>query len=391
MHRKVTSTGSDSWHHLRMHVFLVGGLASPPGSPARDDERARLRDYAGRLGAALAQAGHTLLICSPFPDSFDEATLDGAASVATGKGATHIEIHYLAVPGAAEMVESTKNRFGQLRFSVFQYPGPQGDTLGEGSNSEMVRVAWLLPQIRAMDRAFLTIALGGRSDGPASLLLQLAAARGKVLVPLPILGGAAKQAFDRQQHDLATQWGTDFSHLEDPARLKDVVTKLDTIASGKPPSAVAGSSRALQFFISYPRARPAEADFVEALLRRQSQLDVHIIRDERQFEVGTEIDKQIEEYIRRADVFIAIWSREYACSPWCYDELETALERQAAGLLLWIVLVDDTRMVPKRARNLLHLVGRTRDEIEAKLLAQLGRLLEDRGIKGPLSHARMRR
>jgi hypothetical protein len=240
-------------------------------------------------------------------------------------------------------------------------------------------VAWLLPQIRAMDRAFLTIALGGRADGAASLLLHLAVARHRALLPLPFHGGAAARAFELQHDELAAQWGDDLSLVEGPGNLERVVQKLEEVFAHKGlRSNDTSVNKPLRFFVSYARARAAEADFVEALLRRQTELAVQVIRDDTEFEAGQEIDAQIRAKLFEADVFIGLWCAEYACSPWCADELEIALERAPLGLRLWLLMLDDTRMVPRKARSLQFVSARTRDELESKVLAQLSTLLKAR-------------
>lgn len=77
-----------------------------------------------------------------------------------------------------------------------------------------------------------------------------------------------------------------------------------------------------KIFISYARRRPCEADYIETLLRRRG---VSVFRDESEFGAGKEIPVQIEENIYKSNTFIAVYCAEYACSPWCYDELELAL------------------------------------------------------------------
>ncbi len=120
------------------------------------------------------------------------------------------------------------------------------------------------------------------------------------------------------------------------------------------------------FFISYPRARPGEADHIEALLRCRN---LEVFRDESNFGAGHAIPKQIEEAIYAANVFIAVWCAEYACSPWCFDEFELALNRLDSGKIkLWIICTDGTRIVPTRARNLHYYTVSSRQEIEGRIL-----------------------
>jgi hypothetical protein len=104
-------------------------------------------------------------------------------------------------------------------------------------------------------------------------------------------------------------------------------------------------------------------------LRRRN---LTVFRDERDFGAGRPIPSEITEFIHRADVFVTIWCREYACSPWCFDELVLALERHAAGALtLWLLCVDDTRIVPPGARDLTNYPARNREELERHILTLL--------------------
>lgn len=124
------------------------------------------------------------------------------------------------------------------------------------------------------------------------------------------------------------------------------------------------------FFISYPKARPQEADKIENILRRRN---LKVYRDETEFGAGKNILVEIEKNIRAANVFIATWCKEYACSPWCFDELELALDlSESQSMKVWIFNVDGTRIVPKRARSLLAYPIRNREELEGTLLQLLG-------------------
>lgn len=114
------------------------------------------------------------------------------------------------------------------------------------------------------------------------------------------------------------------------------------------------------------RKRPHEADYIETLLRRRN---ISVFRDESEFGAGEDIPIQIEEHIHRANTFIAVYCTEYACSPWCYDELELALDlREKNQIDIWLICVDDTRIVSKRARNLMFYKTHSREDIEGKIL-----------------------
>src|SRR5262245_30754502 len=50
-------------------------------------------------------------------------------------------------------------------------------------------------------------------------------------------------------------------------------------------------------------------------------------------ELPTAVSIDVVDNIHRVTLFIAIWCREYACSPWCHDELELALDRHKSNAL----------------------------------------------------------
>jgi TIR domain len=136
-------------------------------------------------------------------------------------------------------------------------------------------------------------------------------------------------------------------------------------------------SKPVKFFISYPRSRPWEADFVEMTLRRRN---LSVFRDERDFGPGKSIPREISEKIYESDVFVAIYCTEYACSPWCFDELDLALSWQATGgPELWLLLVDEARIVHPAARELTNYPARSRVELEGQILRLIEGLNQSRG------------
>ena len=121
-----------------------------------------------------------------------------------------------------------------------------------------------------------------------------------------------------------------------------------------------------------PRSRPQEADLIEMILRRRG---LEVLRDEQEFRPGSPLEGEIREYINKCDYFIAIWCAEYACSPWCFDELGLAIDRLAAEKLhLWIMRVDKTEIVPPAARKLLYYKVDGRSELEKRIIELLARL-----------------
>ncbi|NOK33074.1 toll/interleukin-1 receptor domain-containing protein [Corallococcus exercitus] len=238
-------------------------------------------------------------------------------------------------------------------------------------------MAWILSQIAALDSADIVLAIGGKEGGAAELLLQLTTERRRPVLPFTFLGGVAASTFARMRYELFDRLGEGgIEALQDPARVDTCADMAGHLVAGRRRDGLEKPepTRSPVVFISYPRARPAEADFVEMNLRRRN---IEVIRDEHDFGTGYEVPGLISEALHRATLFIALWCSDYACSPWCCDELEMALDRlerasQAPPLMVAVLCLDETRVVPKRARKLLHHPVRSRDE----LLATVLRLME---------------
>lgn len=224
--------------------------------------------------------------------------------------------------------------------------------------------AWLFCQLQALEKCQAIITIGGKPNGAANMLLLLAEAKRKKIIPFSFMGGAAGQSFQRKRYELEDHMGPEYAFLQDENNIRKALELSETIIE---PKAVHNSkSNPPYVFISYPHARPSEADYIETLLRRRN---IQVFRDESDFGAAYKIPEAIENAIYKATVFIAVYSTEYACSPWCYDEFELALDRHGSGKLkLWILCIDDTRMVPKRARSLLNYNVRRREEIEGRIL-----------------------
>jgi hypothetical protein len=346
-----------------MKIFLIGGASVEKDDPSYANQLETLNPSMVDLGRAIAQAGHDLLVCSPFDGSADVTAARGALETigSAGQGSC-VEFHHPdAAPVVAEM-DRFRQEFHSSALKSFLHPMPKDEKGGD-----LFEYGWLLAQTYAMDRSHSVIALGGKIGKAASLLLGLVDARKKPLLPLTYLGGAAAQAFDRRRYILEDRLGSDLSALHDSNHSEEIVELVVKVSSESLQSPSA--SKPPKFFISYSRARPCEADFVETALRRR-QYDV--FRDEKDFAPGAPIPSEIEAAVFAADVFIAIWCNEYACSDWCFDELSLALRRREAGkLTIWLFCLDNTRVVPPGARNLTNYPARSREELERHIMVLL--------------------
>ncbi len=107
------------------------------------------------------------------------------------------------------------------------------------------------------------------------------------------------------------------------------------------------------------------------------QLGLTIVFGEQSLPAGRTIEAAIEDAVLRADLFIVLWSRSFAASRYCYDELSIALERyQSGNLRLWIVNLDGSDIVHPGARSLPQIVARTPNAVAGAvndLLAEVTR------------------
>ncbi|MFJ3021770.1 TIR domain-containing protein [Streptomyces tendae] len=81
-------------------------------------------------------------------------------------------------------------------------------------------------------------------------------------------------------------------------------------------------------FIS--RARP-DAAFAQALETYLSGAGITAPVGEKELRPDRMVNPTIEDAVLSADLFVVLWSRSYALSRFCYDEIESALRRHAVG------------------------------------------------------------
>jgi hypothetical protein len=346
-----------------MKIFILGGAVCGRDHPNAVEETAKMQATCELLGASIASPRNEIVVCSPFDGSADTAVLKGIVAEPQGRDVS-VEFHFVDSPEVRTRLDALVNNLQLRRVRKVPHPPPETDA------PTARQFAWLVCQLSALESANITLAIGGESDGSANMLLLVAEGRRKMLLPFPILGGAAKRAFERRRYELEDRLGNKAAILHGLNSVGRAMELADEIMcpTNTPQVRQAKSSR---FFVSYPRARQAEADQVETLLRRRN---LAVFRDESDFGAGHELPGVIRQAVFESDVFIAIWCAEYACSPWCFDEFELALDRQVShGLKLWVLRVDETRMVPTRARQLVYFDVRSRQELEGKLLHLINR------------------
>lgn len=331
-----------------MKIMIIGGKTE------KNERWEIIKELCIKLGKLLRQKNHTLELCSPFEDSADYWVLNGyCMDVCSSTIVNYYYVKLDSVENKLQLLETENLKINRI---------PNVVNISEESKD--MQYAWLLCQLEALESCQCILAIGGKNTGSANMLLRFAEGKRKLVIPFTIGGGAALQAYERREFQLKDKLGDAVYLLNGMEHLECIIEKIDEkIIKRK------NEIDERKVFISYARKRPCEADYVEALLRRRN---ISLFRDESEFGAGKEVPIEIEENIYKSNTFIAVYCAEYACSPWCYDELELALDLREKGQMeIWILCVDDTRIVSKRARELVFYRVKTREEIEGKIVSLL--------------------
>lgn len=342
-----------------MRLFIIGSIDS------HHESLSDFEVFCELLGQNLAKTPTTLILCSPYQDSCDAVIVSGIKRSVTVHSNFQLELHY---PGTSENEDEWSKVLVDLDKSI-RVTRFRHEAIADIEQGAMT-YAWLFSQLQSSTNAHYILVIGGKLTGAANLLIQLAEAQHKEIIPLPKFGGIGEVFFNRTRYKLIDFWGNEnFSIIQNSCDVEPLVAMLNSHQPYTVASQVNQSQVPLSFFISYAKARPAEADFVEMVLRRRN-LDV--MRDDTDFEPGENIPRAINEMIHKSTIFIALWCSEYACSPWCFDELNLALSTHTQeGHALWIFQLDKTRIIHPEARDLLFFPIVSREELEGKLLGLL--------------------
>jgi len=343
-----------------MKIMIIGGL--PDQTNPRDlADSSRLLSGISQLVQRLTADGHELIVCSPFEGSADYAALQG---ISESDHAAKVEFHFPDIEDIRQKVDDWVERLPNSSVAKFPHHPP------ETHEPEALQHAWLLSQLSALDRCSALIAIGGRIGGSAELLLKLAHSRGRLILPLTALKGASARFLDSHRYEYDDILRNDAQILHQAEKYQEIPSLLSKAASEK----ILRPEGNTRVFVSYAREQVEEANFVEMTLRRRGY---DVLRDEASFETGHAIPDEIRESIFSSEIFVALWSSNYACSPWCFDEIEIALDRlEKRQISLWILQLDSTRIVPSRARDKLSHPAFNREQLKSVLTSLLSKSTE---------------
>lgn len=349
-----------------MKCFVIGGLSKNKDNLSCE-EIGEFQNDCKEIGKSIVERGDSLIICSPFEESADYWVLQGFLS----KGMNKIKSKVIIV----NYDEGTINK--------------ETERVIKGIDNNIIEInkckdlgsrkySWLFCQLKALECCDYVVAIGGNKEGSSQMLLALAQSSQKIIIPLSIWDGAAKECYynmeyafkARLQNDNYITIWTNPNELFKSSNFYNILNKICN--EGK--DFEEQHNKNYKIFISYPRIKNNDADFIEVLLRRRK---LNVFRDESEFEAGRSIQQEIIDKLNESNIFIALWCTEYACSPWCFDEFELALDKyknNENSIKLWIFCLDETRIVPKRARELRTLNVKSREDIEREIVKLLNEL-----------------
>lgn len=322
-----------------MKIMILGSMIG--------EDKCGFKGLCQNIALALIEINATLIICSLFEDSADYYVFKEFI-----KKSNKVDLYFV---DNTDVQKRIKKVLGD------NYDINKILCLDDSSRLD-IRDAYLFCQINAVKQADAIITIGGKVDGSANLLLHIAELNKKLVIPFIQYQGAAENYYNRNKYKILDLLGNR-SNILFEKNPKETITSFLEVREKQNTN----SKNINHVFISYARDNPTWADYIEVILRRRG---VSLFRDESDFKAGSDIPKIIQEEIFKADTFIAVWCKEYACSPWCIDEMELALGR-GDTINLWIICVDETRIVPKAARNLLNYPVKNREELEGVLLRLL--------------------
>jgi nucleoside phosphorylase len=325
---------------LAKAIFVIGGVTSETTDP--DAEVPSLNVAALTLGRTLAEAGAHLIICSPFPDSADYYAAMGYVK---GKGPRLIHMHSPQNPRVAEKRRAFGEKFERdgVVIQDWLYPGPENEERDSWTQ------AWLLAQLQALERADVVIALGGKVSKSANTLLHLAEGKGVPIVPFTFLGGAALRAFNRRDWKRLNP-KLDPTLLQTDEGVEKAVEIANQLVLKRTSRLSRDSKRPKTIFVSFAKKDAESGNALVDFLKSQG---FEVLTGDHEVRAEQMVQASIEQAILKSNVCVVLWSRNYAVSPWCYDELILATGRQAVGEMgIWLFNLDDSRIAPAPARKL---------------------------------------
>lgn len=194
-----------------MKILVVGSNHFPDSAKVQEQLEQACRD----IGAALATAGHDLIVGSSNPNTADRFVIEGVASVA-GK---HKVLIFRPDEGPTPFTDQPVPNQKRIQFTVKRCPGP-----------------WTVGRIHQILAADAVIIIGG--GGGAAQAGYSAPLLGVPVLAVPAFGGAAKDVWDYLTRDYEKVAGvqehtTELREAWRPEHARGVVAAVSALVGAK--------------------------------------------------------------------------------------------------------------------------------------------------------------
>jgi hypothetical protein len=162
-----------------MKVMIIGSIL--------DGKKEEFAVTCHNIAKVLLEMKATLIICSLFQDSADYLIYKEFC-----KTSNNIELHFLNVQSVRERIKDVKV---SSKIKLFRY-------LDDRCKLDS-RDAYLFCQINAIKQADMIIAVGGKLNGSANMLLYIAEMNKKPVIPLVMYEGAANNYYQRNKYKIS--------------------------------------------------------------------------------------------------------------------------------------------------------------------------------------------
>nr|XP_034922570.1 disease resistance protein RUN1-like isoform X1 [Populus alba] len=149
----------------------------------------------------------------------------------------------------------------------------------------------------------------------------------------------------------------------------------------EPESSRSRPEGAYDVFLSF-RGKDTRKTFVDHLYTALVQVGIHTFRDDDELRRGEEISEHLLEAIRESKISIVVFSKGYASSRWCLNELVEILKcknRKTGQIVLPIFYDIDPSYVRKQNGSFAEAFVKHEERFEEKLVKEWRKALEDAG------------
>jgi len=322
-----------------MRLFFCGSLQ-------KKEDTELFNKAAFELGYNAAEKNHTILIGSTAKHTADYHIMKGAIKYCNENPnkTTQVEVHS---PERSRPVytEIPKN----LKISkMFYHADPNS--------------SWVIAHVRALDSCDLLITIGGGKN--TRLIGHLSSEREIPTIAIPVFGGSSEDLFDKLKLVYKLKYNLDkdihyFTKSWSENSANDFMNIIDSFNK----SEIQTNSHV--YFLSYCWKDSHIADHIEALLRRHNKI---VFRDESNLKAGKRLTNSVSALIEKADTVISVWSKKYADSTWCNNELEFSRNCKKNRSKRIVLLRCDDYELPFHFNDILSYSGNDRFQRELSIL-----------------------